>query len=227
MGLEYVFWLIWGICSITMTLLMASWRPGFYRKQITNYHKRAIDKTNSDIADSIGKELALPNEVPPVYETYDHPAPPIALLGASLPTAPLGYGWEIHVVPNEEENPALRLAMLDLSTSTVIDAIEADLVVVRRWKYAADDTYASFYRRAEQQAKQEITGYKESGGYNRHRREPIFNDDPSKMLGKVMMANLITPMVDWARLITLRYIVNNPDEAKCNYMLIESEGVPA
>lgn len=38
-----------------------------------------------------------------------------------------------------------------------------------------------------------------------------------------MMANLITPMVDWAALLTLRYIVDHPDETKCNYMLIEAK----
>lgn len=171
---------------------------------------------------SASMELAVPHPDPPVYELYDHPAPPIPLLGASLPQAPIGYGWEIHVVPNEADNPALRLAMLDLKTSTVIDAIEADLVILRRWKYAADDTYPAFYRRAEAQARKEIVGHKTHGSGSYRHTTPIYNDDPSKMLGKVMMANLITPMVDWARLITLRYIVDHPDETKCNYMLIEN-----
>lgn len=182
-------------------------------------------RCSNGTGETIGKELALPEEPVPVYELYDHPAPPIPLLGASLPTAPIGYGWEITTMINESGNPALRLAMLDLATTTVIDAIEGDLVIVRRWKYADDDTYAAFYRRAEAKVAKQITGYEiiergnyfPSGGPN-----PIYGKDPQELLGKVMMANLITPMVDWARLITLRYIVNNPDETKCNYMLLEN-----
>lgn len=170
---------------------------------------------------SCSKELALPEDPVPVYELYDHPAPPIALLGASLPTAPIGYGWEIHILPNDEGNPALRLAMLDLKTSMVIDAIEGDLVIVRRWKYANDDTYASFYRRAKDQVAKEVTGFQVTDKYGRG-GNLIYGKDPQEFMGKVMMANLITPMVDWARLITLRYIVEHPDETKCNYMLIEN-----
>lgn len=195
--------------------ILGMWKPA------GKAQRKAIRCSNGTGA-TISNELAIPEDPQPIYELYDHPAPPIPLLGASLPSAPLGYGWEIHIVPNDEGNPALRLAMLDLKTSTVIDAIEGDLIILRRWKYANDDTYAAFYRRAEAQARKEIVGYNISGtGPYRH-NEPIYNDDPSKLLGKVMMANLITPMVDWARLITLRYIVDHPDESKCNYMLIEN-----
>lgn len=176
----------------------------------------------------ISKELALPEEPIKSYETYDHPAPPILVLRSSLPSAPIGYGWEMYVSTNEDDNPALRLSMLDLKTSAVIDAIEADLVIVRRWKYAAPDTYASFYRRVREKCATEVSGYQTAGSGFESRRWPKYDKDPTEMLGKVMLANLITPMIDWARLITLRYIVDHPDETKCNYVLIEStEGVNA
>jgi len=182
------------------------------------------DKAGQDVS----KELALPDEPIKSYEVYDHPAPPILVLRSSMPSAPTGYGWELYVTTNDEGNPALRLSMLDLKTSTVIDAIEADLVIVRRWKYAAPDTYASFYRRVQEKCATEITGYQTVGSGFQSQRWPKYGQDPTEMLGKVMMANLITPMVDWARLITLRYIVDHPDETKCNYVLLESpEGVPA
>lgn len=168
-------------------------------------------------------ELAIPDG--PVYEEFGHPGPPIPLLAASLPQAPIGYGWEIIVVTNEVGNPALRCALLNLRTNQVEDALEADLVIVRRWKYAADDTYASFYRQAKAQV---MRGYDPTpqriGPRDVYSPKP---PDTTKILGKVMMANLITPMVDWARLLVLKYIVAYPDETKCNYMLIESEGVAA
>jgi hypothetical protein len=117
------------------------------------------------------------------------------------------------------------LAMLDLKTTTVIDAIEGDLVVIRKWKYAKDDTYADFYRRAEDQERSKITGYERDPFENYvspSYRRPIYGADPAKLLGKVMLANLITPMVDWASLLVLRYIVEHPDETKVNYILLES-----
>ena len=166
--------------------------------------------------------------------SYGHPAAPIALLGASLPQAPTGYGWEIVAVTNEDDNPALRLAMLDLKTSTVVDAIERDMVIVRKWQWAEDDTYAAFYRRAHAIEQTEYAGKynKAMDDYYDQRRYMISYDRPpkkpeiptpdGKLAGKVMMANLITPMVDWAALLTLRYIVEHPDDTKCNYMLIES-----
>ena len=192
--------------------------------QLTTNKPWAGDKSGQDVS----KELALPDEPIKSYEVYDHPAPPILVLRSSMPSAPTGYGWELYVTTNDEGNPALRLSMLDLKTSTVIDAIEADLVIVRRWKYAAPDTYASFYRRVQEKCATEITGYQTVGSGFQSQRWPKYGQDPTEMLGKVMMANLITPMVDWARLITLRYIVDHPDETKCNYVLLESpEGVPA
>ena len=199
-----------------------------FRPSVRSWQARKrTEKFDADGAKrSPGTELAIPVDPEPVYELYGHPAPPIPLLGASLPSAPLGYGWEIHVVPNDDGNPALRLAMLDLKTSAVIDAIEGDMVIVRRWKYANDETYASFYRRAEAQSAKEIVG-REKSDISGMGWRTIYNTDHTQILGKVMMGNLITPMVDWARLITLRYIVDHPDESKCNYMLIESEPVNA
>jgi len=178
-------------------------------------------------------ELAVPDPEPVKYEMYGHPAPPIALLGASLPQAPLGYGWEITTVINDDGNPALRLALLDLKTITEVDAIEQDLVVVRKWKYANDDTYAAFYRRAieiedrecEKIYKAKYEHWREMSRYDHYgyAKCPEKPRPDGKLAGKVMMANLITPMVDWAALLTLRYFVNNPDETKCNYMLIEAK----
>jgi hypothetical protein len=212
------------------------WMPRTYQVLRARKKKPALTavekkyKWSGDVAgQNVGKELALPEQPVKTYESWDHPAPPILVLSASLPSAPIGYGWEIVVVSNEAGNPALRLAMLDLATATVVDAIEADLVILRRWKYAADDTYADFYRRAEAQARAEVTGWRNYGDSLRGGwRQPIYDKDPNELMGKVMMANLITPVVDWARLITLRYIVDHPDETKCNYVLIEStEGVNA
>lgn len=190
-------------------------------RDFTHYQPPGVYK------DSVGKELAIPKEPVKSYELYGHPAPPILVLSASLPSAPIGYGWELTTAINTEGNPALRLAMLDLKTTTVIDAIEGDLVVIRRWKYAKADTYADFYRRAEEQERAKITGYERDpfdhgiSSYLRDRR-PIYGADPAKLLGKVMLANLITPMVDWASLLVLRYIVEHPDETKVNYILLES-----
>lgn len=208
------------VSILSVLFLVGVMQPGFYRKQLKSFHKPALTKKTQKA--SASKELAVPEEekAPPVFELYGHPGPPIQILAAALPQAPIGYGWEIHVVPNEDRNPVLRLAMLNLRTSAVQDEIEADLVIVRRWKYANDDTYAAFYRRAEQIAKTTITNHKYDDFARRH--TPVYGKSPEKEKGKVMMANLITPMVDWATLITLRYITDNPDETKCNYMLIES-----
>ncbi|MBB3752533.1 hypothetical protein FHT44_005045 [Mycolicibacterium sp. BK634] len=203
-----------------IVLMLAGLRAlvGVGVKAIENRRPKAIESEP-------GKELALPEPDAPVYELYDHPGPPIPLLAASLPTAPIGYGWEIVVVTNEAGNPALRCAMLNLRTNMVEDALEADLVIARRWKYANDETYASFYRRAQasvpKRRRQVSRGI--TMGYADYVYEAPTGEDINKMLGKVMMANLITPMVDWARLLVLRYIVEHPDETKCNYMLVESE----
>lgn len=168
------------------------------------------------------KDLAVP-EQKKTYEMFDHPAAPIMVLSAALPSAPTGYGWEMTTAPNEHGNPALRLSLLSLAAdTTAVESIEADLVVVRRWKYAAPDTYAAFYRRAEEQANKTIIGVQYRGpGWH----DPTYAS-PTKVQGEVMMANLITPLVDWARLVTLRYIVENPDPTKVNYVLIPApEGV--
>lgn len=204
--------------------------------EISDKHKtrkEAIRHRNKESKEwDSSKALAIPEEPPKVYESYDHPAPPIALLGASVCRAPVGYGWEITAVTNEAGNPALRLAMLDLKTSTIVDAIERDMVIVRRWQYADDDTYAAFYRRAEAiEAKKRdheyyaaVKVYNENLGFTfgHYQKYPTRFKPDGKLAGKVMMANLITPMVDWAALLTLRYIVEHPDDTKCNYMLIES-----
>lgn len=197
--------------------------------EIADHHRRVNDEKAGEAAKSPLNDIA-PYQPPKVYETYDHPAAPVALLGASLCRAPLGYGWEITTTINQDENPALRLAMLDLKTTTEVDVIERDMVIVRKWQYADDDTYAAFYRRAKEietietdaQANSNPWIYDKSGKYVQNRNyQPAIKGN---LAGRVMMANLITPMVDWAALLTLRYIVENPDETKCNYMLIESMG---
>lgn len=197
--------------------------------------KKAVHKAKKAVSD---KEFAksrlndvAPYVPPKTYETYDHPAPPIALLGASLCGAPLGYGWEITAVINDAGNPALRLAMLDLKTTTEVDVIERDMIIVRKWQYADDDTYAAFYRRAKaiEQIECDLDYEFNLSIHQRwHGSGPIARLTPTGELpGKVMMANLITPIVDWAALLTLRYIIENPDETRCNYMLIESMGGPS
>lgn len=188
-------------------------------KAISSERVEAIEDAQG-VSDGPGKELALPEDPVPVYELYGHPAPPIPLLGSALPQAPIGYGWEIVTLLNPNNDPVLRLSLLDLKTAKEMDAIEADLTVVRRWRYAKPDTYAMYYRRAEQICRGEVTGWLNRG----HGREPVYGKDPNELKGKVMMANLITPLVDWASMLALKFIVEHPDETKFNYMLVEAEG---
>lgn len=192
------------------------------------------DWIGDDVAgQQVGKEIAAYTASPPkpkVYESFGHPAPPILLLKASMPSAPIGYAWEITTGINDAGNPALKLAMLNMKTGLVIDSIEGDLVIIRRWTYAKDDTYADFYRRCEEKDRvailNEQMAWRQSAERQWERQMqsiPEFKSQTEKGLlaGKVMLANLITPIVDWAALITLRYIVEHPDEKKCNYELIE------
>ncbi len=231
-ALEYITYAVapaGGVVYSTLALSTKSFRPLKKIKADRAAWDAAIKAEAAILAEESGvkvgasKELALPADVtaPPVYESYDHPAPPILLLGTSLPKAPLGYGWEITTEPGGPEgNPHLKLSLLDLKHSVEVESIETDLVVARRWKYAADETYAQYYRKVENKARETITGYRHTDWGS---RIPVYDTDATKAQGKVMMANLITPMVDWARVLVLRYIVERPDETKTNYMLISSE----
>lgn len=220
----YIVLIIWLICG-GVPYLIARHGP----TQILHLHRKK--KATAIKTEPASKELALPEEPVKSYESYDHPAPPIPLLAASLCQAPIGYGWEITTTLNKDDNPALRLAMLDLRTSIEVDAIEQDMVIVRKWQWADDDTYAAFYRRANEieqkecdaQYTQRYESWRSIYMYSPfdEKPRPERGTPCGKLAGKVMMANLITPMADWAVLLTLRYIVEHPDDTKCNYMLIE------
>lgn len=208
-----------------------------HRKSLVSDPKfKPVPKRVEDVSDQL-ELYQEPPEKPKVYESFGHPAPPILLLKASMPSAPIGYAWEITTGLNDEGHPALKLAFMDMKTGLVIDSIEGDLVIIRKWRYAKDDTYADFYRRCEEQdrvaVREEKLKWENSVeyAYDRQMRSmsrsyydpPMFKPktEPGLLAGKVMLANLITPIVDWASLITLRYIVEHPTRDTCTYELIE------
>lgn len=188
-----IWWMLVG-SALTGGSLAIGYRlpPPRLREALIRQFRRqfVIDKPSTAIA---------PREPEPVYDTYGHPWPPIPELAAKLPRPPANYSWEITAELNDYGSPALRLSMLDLRTAEVGDFIERDLVVIRRWRYANDDTFASFYRRA--------------AGDNR--------TDAVKRCRKVFYAHLLAPMADWAKTVAVSKSITEPPGLTTNYKLIE------
>ena len=150
-------------------------------------HQRAVK-----VAERVGTEVAV-REPEPVYETYGHPWAPLPELKAKLPPPPANHSWEIAVGINTHNSPALRLSLLDLRTTETSDFIERDLVVIRRWRYADNDTFASFYRRAGDEVR----------------------------CRKVFYAHLLAPMADWAKTVAVTKSVVEPPALTTSYLLVE------
>lgn len=220
-----IFWIVFCALIIVAVTTRKVVHP-LGRRRVHSQIKQAVEFAIAK--DRPGSELDIPKEKPPVFDTYGHPAPPIPLLASSVPTAPTGFRWEI-TVHNEDDAPTLKLAMLHVVAGEVA-TIEADLTVARHWKYAPDDTYAMLYRKAGRRVTDDLLAKYQAREYAVSRAFPpviIAKPDPNEAVerekGKVMMANLIDPMVDWARVLTLRYITNNPDPDTCQYMLVKGE----
>ncbi|MBO0676751.1 hypothetical protein JRC04_04665 [Mycolicibacterium sp. S2-37] len=172
-------------------------RTGFPVKQIKRHRAaRAVAKKKASA------EIAIPDPNEPVYDTYGHPYAPIPELSAKLPAPPSNYSWEIMATTSAHGSPALRLSLLDLRTSEASDFIERDLVVIRRWRYANDDTFAAFYRRAAEMDAWDVS------------RGPV-------TIRKVFYAHLIGPMADWASAIAATKAVTEPPALVSGYKLIE------
>lgn len=176
-----------------MVTLIFLWKP-ISRRRMKRWES-GQNKVSTDLA---------PYEPAPVYETYGHPWMPIPELKSKLPKPPTGYAWEITAVLNERANPALRLGLLDLGQGIVSAFAERDMVVIRRWQYADDDTFAAFYRRA-------LHMY------------PAEGMDKAERLGRqIFDAHLLSPLADWATAEVARKAVIDPPALCANYALVES-----
>lgn len=160
-------------------------------------NKRELAEMEADRA------LKLPQAPAVLYETYGHPWMPIPELKGVVPKPPVGFAWEITAVLNGRGNPALRLGLLDLGQGEVTLSAERDMVVIRSWQYAQDDTFAAFYRRAAQMHIDNI-----NRGVNLGRQ--IFD------------THLISPLRDWATAEVARRAVTSPPALSTSYALVES-----
>lgn len=183
------------------------WLLWLWRVDLVRAVRKLRRIRNKKVSTSTSTELATYEPIP-VYETYGHPWMPIPELKGTIPRPPTGYAWEITASLNAHGNPALRLGLLDLGQGVVTAFAERDMVVIRRWQYAEDDTFAAFYRRAIQmhtRGSGEIDGQR-AGDLGR----------------QIFLAHLISPLSDWAASEVARRAVIDPPALSSSYLLVES-----
>lgn len=160
------------------------------------HHVRSYGRVTAEIV-AKSTELVTPAVI---YDTYGHPWMPIPELKGVLPGPPVGHAWEITAVLNHRGNPALRLGLLDLGQGTVVVSAERDMLVIRRWQYADDDTFAVFYRRVLQ----------------------MDVNSPAELARQIFDTHLISPLKDWATAEVARKAVTEPPALCTSYALVES-----
>jgi hypothetical protein len=187
-----------------VAIVYAIWGFIVFLVPFTLVLRRICSRKLAEIDAEVSAALATAMKEPmPIYDTYGHPWMPIPELKAELPKAPLGHAWEITAVLNGANNPALRLGLLDLGEGEVIVSAERDMVVIRRWQYAEDDTFAVFYRRAKEMYANNVNSAVE-------------------LARKIFETHLISPLVDWANAEVTRKAVTEPPALTTNYALVES-----